>query len=146
MGPLIEMPFEPQNEIENLLVAATDDPARREDFRSAVLCADLCFATPDPTRDANPRLTREGETLGMLGVVGPDGSSVPAVFTSPVRVAEVFGPDAVSYQMNARILLGMLAEQGAWLNPRLAYGVHWEPSGLSELLSASMHQPHPSSH
>jgi hypothetical protein len=132
---LSEEPFEPQNEIERLLVVATDDSARREEFRKALLLADLCFATPDPIKSPAPWIATGDETLQMLGVVGPDGTSLPAVFTSPMRIAEVFGPDAAYYQMNAKTLLGMLVQHGVWLNPRLAYGVHWDPSGLSHLLS-----------
>lgn len=126
--------FPPHNMLEQLLIAAADDPSRRTAFEEAVMKAELYVGIPDPPSETGERDLAAGDQVQLFNVTAPDGASVPAVFTSEARIAEIFGEGVGFMRMNGEILLEMVAQDGAFLNPGLAYGVHWTPADLACLL------------
>lgn len=127
-------PFQPENELERMLMAAAGDPSKRVEFQQMLLKAKLSAATPDAPAASGSRTIKAGEQLRLLNVEGPAGVPIPAIFSSPARVAEVFGPGAGFIEMNGKTLLSIVAANGAFLNPGLAYGVRWGPDDMAAVL------------
>jgi hypothetical protein len=128
--------FEAQNDLERLLVVAARDPAGRADFEAAMLAGTLYAATPEPPVAGAEgwRTTQTDEEMALLNVAGPDGSPMPAAFTSPLRVAECFGAGAGYVAMQGSVLLGLFEAGGTYLNPGSAYGVQWDAAQLAGVL------------
>ena len=101
--------FQPQNELEELLIAAATDPEARPRFTQALLTSDLLVATPDAPAAPVERIS-EGETISILNVQTPEGTPMPGVFTSELRLAETFGAGAGYVGMNGRVLFEIIAE------------------------------------
>ncbi len=126
-------PFEPVNPLEELLIAASRDPALRGRFNSLLLESNLYAATPEMPDKHFSGVLEKGSRLDLLTTATPDGAMVAALFTSIGRVSEAFG--AVGYvAAPAENLLDIVSKTGAILNPGLAYGVHWQPRDLGALL------------
>lgn len=126
--------FEPVNDLERKLMAAATDPAQRTAFQQALLKADLYAATPEPPASAGSRTLEADEQVQLMNVAAPDGTPVAAVFTSQARVAQAFGPGTGYIGVNGEVLLGLVAGQGAWLNPGSSYGVRWTAEELAAVL------------
>lgn len=126
--------FQPLNDIERLLVLAAGNPARRPEFKDALLTSDLYAATPDGPDVAESCSLQAGEKLKILNVTGPSGALVPAVFTSQARIAQVFGPGHGFLRINGEELLALFTGSGVFLNPGLSYGVFWNAEDLAALL------------
>jgi len=126
--------FTPRNALEAALVAAAHDPEARGDFERLLLQSDLFVATPEAPTEPSERVAGEGETLRILNVTGPEGSSVPAMFTDEARLAEAFGAGSGYARLPGATLIEMFAQSGAILNPGLGYGVHWSADDLAHML------------
>jgi hypothetical protein len=70
----------------------------------------------------------------MLNVTLPNGSVVPAAFTSEARLAAFFGAGTGYLRMNGKAMFEIFANVGMILNPGSSYGVHWPPDALAFLL------------
>ena len=127
-------PFIPDNELEALLVAAAQDPSVRPDFVRRLLTGNLLAATPEAPERHEQRTIDQGESLLILNVTLQDGSTLPAIFSSEQRVAECFGVGTGFVAMQGSILLGIVQDNGAVLNPASAYGVRWSPDDLAAML------------
>ncbi|NMN03901.1 MULTISPECIES: SseB family protein [unclassified Novosphingobium] len=128
-GPAV---FAPQNPLEEALVRASSVIEARTEFIRVLMESDLIFATPQP--DGLESDEDASELLQILNVPFDDGTTVPAVFTSVVRVIEAFGPDVGHVALQGRDALRILATDGAVLNPASTYGVAWSPEDLTALL------------
>jgi hypothetical protein len=117
-----------------MLIDAATNPERRVAFQRALLEVDIFAATPNTLEEAGWRTVRQGEHFQLRTVRSPKGIVVPAIFTSEQRVADVFGPRTGFVQMKGAALLDAVAKDGAWLNPGLPYGVHWDAEQLCALL------------
>src|SRR5580704_16478243 len=95
--------FEPSNEIERLLVAATKNQADRAAFEKAVLEAEL-YVSPTSAPDENGRV--EGVRSWKL----QDGTVAAAIFTAPERAEAVFGKGILHLGNKGRAFLD-------WLRP-----------------------------
>ncbi|EJN03855.1 enhanced serine sensitivity protein SseB C-terminal domain-containing protein [Phyllobacterium sp. YR531] len=132
--PNAQSEFTPQNELEQLLVLAADDASKRNEFQQEMLNGDLFIATPEAPENSRLRTIQTSENLHIRTVNRPDGGQIPAVFSSEARIAEVFGTGTGFMRMSGADLLKILVNDGAVLNPGLAYGVHWTPEALAALL------------
>lgn len=130
----LPVPFHPVNELEQLLMIAATDQAARQAFLRLVLTDDLLVATPEVPSRTEELTLQTSEQIKILNVLGPEGQAVPAVFTSPERLAECFGYGTGYIATNGETLLGILMNDGAVLNPASPYGVRWAASELAALL------------
>jgi hypothetical protein len=119
--------FEPSNEIERLLVAATKNEAERPAFSKAVLEAEL-YVAPTSAPDENGRV--EGVRSWKL----KDGTVGAAIFTAPERAEAAFGPGILHLSNKGRAFLEWLRPGPVVLNPGQDYGVVWDAQALATLL------------
>jgi hypothetical protein len=119
--------FEPSNEIERLLVAATKNEAERPAFSKAVLEAEL-YVSPISAPDENGRV--EGVRSWKL----KDGTVAAAIFTAPERAEAAFGPGILHLGNKGRAFLEWLRPGPVVLNPGQDYGVVWDVRALATLL------------
>jgi hypothetical protein len=119
--------FEPSNEIERLLMAATKSPAERPVFQKAVLEAQL-YVAPTSAPDETGRV--EGVRSWKL----QDGTLAAAIFTAPERAEAVFGPGIPQLGNTGRAFLEWLRPGPVALNPGHDYGVVWDAQALEALL------------
>ena len=120
-------PFVPLNDLERLLMAAArGGPDERKAFETALLVEPLHAATPD--KDDG------GDVVTLLSVEHRGPLRATALFTAAERAAAVFGPDVRTVSWPGRILLEMVAENPAVLNPGQPYGVAWGPEAINALI------------
>ncbi|NJC40228.1 hypothetical protein GGQ87_000486 [Brevundimonas alba] len=119
--------FEPLNDLERLLIAATSGgPAERAAFEAAVADAQLwVLPAPGPTAADEMRLRTATQK---------DGRAATAVFTARERATQVMGPDAAPVAHTGRALLEAIRENPAVLNPGHGYGVRWSPDAMAMLI------------
>lgn len=127
------MAFEPLNDLERALIAATggDDQARAA-FEQALLENDLWAASRSAPDDS--------ETLNLIAARGADGQQATALFTARERVTEVLGEDVHAASLPGRVMLDMIKANPAVINPGLGYGVRFDSAALNRLTG----QPLPS--
>jgi len=119
--------FEPLNELERLLIAATGGgEVERRAFEVAVLDHDLWAAVP-------PGADPQGNPLTLVTGRGKDGAVATAVFTAQER-AETTLPDATPVAFPGRDLLTSIMGRDAVLNPGHGHGVRWSSAAIGALL------------
>ena len=125
--------FEPLNELERLLMAATSGgPEARAAFEAAVSDHPLWAVLADGARP-------DDDVIRLRSVALKDSRPATALFTARERAEQVMGPDAEAATWPGRVLIGMIRENPAVLNPGHGYGVRWGPDALAELIG----QPNP---
>lgn len=129
--------FEPQNELERLLVATTSGgAAERAAFEQALMAHPLWAAlTPEPG-DAE-------DMIRLRSVTQADGRVATALFTSRERVVATCGDEVEPRSWPARALLETVRRNPAILNPGHALGVRWTPEAITRLLNLGRIRPMP---
>ncbi|ATE63244.1 enhanced serine sensitivity protein SseB C-terminal domain-containing protein [Rhizorhabdus dicambivorans] len=126
--------FEPQNRLEELLVAAAHDPERRTAFNRALLESTLFAASPDLPASRGMALPLAVDAPRLIQVGSAEGHGLPALFTSQARLFATIGNGLGYFAADGARLLAIAADRGAWLNPGLGYGVQWTPTDIAALL------------
>lgn len=129
--------FQPVNMVEQQLVAAASGGnAQQKAFERFILDETLFVATPEVHAEGTVTL-KQDTNVQLMNVPLNDGRPAVALFTSPQRVAEAFGP--VGYMgIQGRILFEMVRAGPALLNPGQAYGVLWEPESMDAMLGLAV--------
>ncbi|MCA1652988.1 MAG: enhanced serine sensitivity protein SseB C-terminal domain-containing protein [Sphingomicrobium sp.] len=127
-------PFIPNSELERLLVGAATDPSLRSVFNRELLRENLFVATPEAPQEVGHRVLEQDEVLSIMNVGSADGLVLPAIFSSEKRLVECFGVGTGFVAMSGAVLLDIVQDSGAVLNPASAYGVQWSRSDLAVIL------------
>lgn len=129
--------FEPQNELERLLNAATSGgAAERAAFEQAMMTHPLWAAlTPEPG-DAE-------DMIRLRSVTEADGRVATALFTSRERAVATCGAEVEPRAWPGRALLETVRRNPAILNPGHALGVRWTPEAIHRLLNQGRVRPMP---
>jgi SseB protein N-terminal domain len=132
--------FRPRNPIEVLLVKAADAPDARKAFETELMVTELLACTPErPAAQQTQRVLSQDEQVALLNIPSPDGKgNVVALFTSQDRIVDCFGLGTGFIQMAGGLLLGMVEQHGAVLNPGSAYAVFWSPEQIKGLLDSRL--------
>lgn len=119
--------FEPLNDLERLLMAATGGgEAERKAFEAAVPEHVLWAAVPE---GADP----QGDPLTLVTGRGRDGAVATALFTARER-AEATLPTATPVGFPGRDLLRSVRGRDVVLNPGHGHGVRWSAGAVAALL------------
>lgn len=129
--------FEPQNELERLLSAATSGgTAERAAFEQALMTHPLWAAlTPEPG-DAE-------DVIRLRSVTQSDGKTATALFTSRERVVATCGAEVEPRSWPGRALLETVRRNPVILNAGHGLGVRWTPDSLNRLLTQGRTRPMP---
>jgi SseB protein N-terminal domain len=123
--------FEPQNDLERSLIAATTDPAARPQFYRDLVASDL-FVVQEPDTPSGQLNIRPLEV---------NGNDCLPVFSSLPRL-QAFIDQEVSYiAMNARDFMQITRGARLLLNAGSDYGKELLPEEIASILDGSIWQP-----
>jgi hypothetical protein len=130
--------FEPENDIERMLVRATSDPFTRADFTRALMDAQIFVVlVPDGPlerqADGSP-MVPEGTRLSLPAATQGETKLFP-FFTSPTRAGAWFKDEHIVAPDRTRDLFGRYSGVPFVLNPASDYGKEFTPEEVARLLS-----------
>ena len=131
--------FEPENEIERMLMRAAQEPSERAAFAEAVIDAEIVVAlvpeggriTPGPDGQA---IVPEGTRLTLPSVMRGEQRLLP-FFTAPSRARAWFSGDHIVAPDRTRDLFGRYPEAFFVLNLGSDYGKEFTPAEVKRLLA-----------
>lgn len=132
--------FQPQNPLEEMLIAAAHDPAQRAAFHRLLLESTLFAASPDLPASRGMALPATVGQPRLFELAGPDGRRLPALFSAQTRVVEALGNGPGFFAADGAQLLALAADRGAMLNPGLGYSIHWTAADCALLLGRPVHR------
>jgi hypothetical protein len=134
--------FEPENDIERLLVRASAQPSERRSFMRALLDAEIFVVlVPEggqivPGPDGNATIP-EGTKLSMPGAVRGEEQLLP-FFTRPSRARIWFKGDHLVAPDRTRDLFARHQDTPFLLNPGSDYGKEFLPDEVKRLLAGDL--------
>jgi hypothetical protein len=131
--------FEPENEIERMLMRAAQEPSERSAFAEALIDAEIIVAlVPEGGRIApgpdGKTTVPEGTRLSLPSVMRGEQRLLP-FFTAPSRARAWFKGDHVATPDRTRDLFGRYPEAFFVLNPGSDYGKEFTPAEVKRLLA-----------
>ena len=128
------MNFEPQNDLERLLVKAASDPAYRFQFYRELVQSNI-FAVQHGQQAARPE--GMGETAIPIQQIVYDGKLYIPIFSSLLRLQAILNSDTAYVEMNALALMKCTGETPIFLNPGSHYGKEFLPKEIATLADGS---------
>jgi hypothetical protein len=130
--------FEPENDIERMLVRASAEPAARPGFARALLDAEIYVVlVPDrpivPGPDGNTTVP-EGTKLALPSAMRGEERLIP-FFSAPSRAKTWFKGDHLVAPDRVRDLFGRYPDAPFVLNPGSDYGKDFTPAEIERLLA-----------
>jgi SseB protein C-terminal domain/SseB protein N-terminal domain len=131
--------FEPENDIERMLLSAAMEPAERPGFVRALLDAEVFVVlVPEggkivPGPDGNATIP-EGTTLTMPSATRGEEKLVP-FFSAPLRARAWLKGDHIVAPERTRDLFGRYPDAPFALNPGSDYGKEFTPAEVKRLLA-----------
>jgi SseB protein C-terminal domain/SseB protein N-terminal domain len=130
--------FEPENDIERMLIRASTEPAARPGFARALMDAEIQIVlVPDtpivPGTDGKATVPA-GVKLTIPSATRGDESLVP-FFTAPSRARAWFKGDHVVASERTRDLFARYPDAPFFLNPGSSYGKEFTPYEVKRLLA-----------
>jgi hypothetical protein len=130
--------FEPENDIERMLMRASAEPAERPDFARALMDAQIFVVLVSdrplvPGPDGNVTVL-EGTKLTMPSAMRGEEKLLP-FFTAPSRARAWFKGDHIVAPDRTRDLFGRYPDAPFVLNPDSDYGKHFTPQEVKFMLA-----------
>jgi len=131
--------FEPENEIERMLMRAAKEPSERAAFARTLMDAEILVAlVPEggqlkPGPDGNA-IVPEGTKLSLPSAMRGEERLLP-FFTAPSRARAWFSGDHIVAPERTRDLFGRYPEASFVLNPGSDYGKEFTPAEVKRLLA-----------
>lgn len=126
--------FQPVNDLEHGLITAARNADYRSQFTQFLLDSKLYFATPPSAEPRGHFVAEEDTQISLFEVDAPDGSRVPAAFTSPLRLSQLISEEAQYLEIRLRDLLEGTALPGLYLNPGHEYQAHFSAADLDGMM------------
>jgi hypothetical protein len=131
--------FEPENDIERMLVRASAEPAARPGFARALMDAEIFLVlisedAPIVTRPDGKAVIPEGTRLTLASVVRHE-EKLLAFFTAPSRARSWFKGDHIVAPERTRSLFGRFPDAPYALNPGSDYGKDFTPGEVQRMLA-----------
>lgn len=136
--------FEPENEIERLLMRAAQDPSERAAFAEALMDAEIVLVMVPETGRLEPgpdgnAIVPEGTSLTLPSAMRGEERLLP-FFTAPSRARAWFRGDHIAASECTRDLFGRYPEASFVLNPGSDYGKEFTPAEVKWLLAGHFEQ------
>ena len=131
--------FEPENEIERMLMRAAQEPSERPAFARALMDAEIVMVLvpeggqlkPGPDGQA---IVPEGTKLSLPSAMRGEERLLP-FFTAPSRARAWYSGDHIVAPDRTRDLFGRYPEASFVLNPGSDYGKEFTPAEVKRLLA-----------
>ena len=138
------MTFEPENELERLLVDAAQSEAGRAPFLRALLEHNLLIIT-EGRQPAEPQaVVLEQDREISVRQIEMEGKLHTPIFSSERRISAIVTENVGFLAMRGRELFEMVRGTALVLNPGSAYGKFLTPAEIESLLDGSIFNPEPS--
>ena len=140
--------FEPENDIERMLMRASAEPAERPAFARALMDAQIFVVLiPDADHPIVPgpdgkNIVAEGTILSLPSAMRGEQKLIP-FFTSPTRARSWFKGDHIVSPELTRDLFGRYPGAPFVLNPGSDYGKDYPPGEVARMLAGEFDQRAP---
>jgi hypothetical protein len=133
--------FNPENRLEESLVAAASDPASRPDFYRQLIASDIFVIDDAPAPAAHGTHTLEaGHTLNIRPME-MNGESYLPVFSSVTRLQAAIREEVSYLGMNALEFMKITSGARLLLNPGSDYGKELLPEEVASIIDGSIWTP-----
>ena len=109
--------FEPENEIESLMVSAANDPKAAVEFYKALPEVEIYLLTPEAIMTPGRRRAMKFNEAINIATVDFQGLKWHPAFTSKKRIADYVKEPETCLGAKAKNLFKMLPNSNFWLNP-----------------------------
>lgn len=133
-------PFEPQNDLERTLMAASADPAARPAFYRTLLASDIYIVPVGAVPNIVNSVLPTGVSIG-LSSLSKGGVSFNPFFSSVLRVEQFIQREQQWMSMSAQALLNITRGGHLVLNPGQPYSKEFLPDEIARLLDGTMFTP-----
>jgi hypothetical protein len=129
----------PENPLEQVLIAAATEPGARPTFYRLMLDSPLYIVNDNPEARGNQgnRILAPGEQL-MVSTVEIDGVAHTPIFSSLARLRAVLQSERTYLAMQGRNLLEILRGSHLVLNPGSPFGKQFFPQEVEAMLSGEI--------
>jgi hypothetical protein len=129
----------PENPLEQVLIAAATEPGARPTFYRLMLDSPLYIVNDNPEARGNQgnRILAPGEQL-MVSTVEIDGVAHTPIFSSLARLRAVLQSERTYLAMQGRNLLEILRGSHLVLNPGSPFGKQFFPQEVEAMLNGEI--------
>ncbi|WP_040882569.1 enhanced serine sensitivity protein SseB [Marinobacter nanhaiticus] len=130
--------MDPQNDLEEALIQAANDPSSRPMFYKKLLAAKIFVLGFSDSPGEGLRTVAEGEKLSLVNWEKNDGTAVIPFFTSLSALQKTLDEEASFVSLAARDFFEMTRGSTLYLNPKLDYGKEFFPHEIEALLETGI--------
>ncbi len=129
----------PENPLEQVLIAAATEPGARPTFYRLMLDSPLYIVNDDAEASGGPgnRVLQPGEEL-RIATLEIDGVPHAPIFSSIARMRAVLAPERGYLAMHGRNLLELTLGSHLVLNPGSPYGKQFFPQEVEAMLNGEI--------
>lgn len=132
------MAFNPVNQLETALVAATHNPGSRADFYRALTAADLFIISENPRPGAEGTIVADAKMQVKIQLVEVAGKPHVPIFSSKERISAIVKAEVPFISMNGRAAFNMLRGADVVMNPGAEYGKVFTTSEIESILNGTI--------
>ncbi len=109
--------FEPENNLEKLMQAASKDPAKVPDFYKALLVSEIYILTPEAKMEPGKRRELKYKEQLNVATVEYQGLKWHPAFTSKNRISAYLKEPETCFGAVAKHVFSILPDSNFWINP-----------------------------
>lgn len=126
------------NDLEEALISASNDPASRPNFYKKLLESEVFVLGFTDSFEEGSKTLAEGSKLSIVNWEKSDGTSVIPFFTSLSALQKTLDEETRYVSLAARDLFEMTKGSTLYLNPKLDYGKEFRPHEIESLLETGV--------
>ncbi|WP_195575553.1 enhanced serine sensitivity protein SseB C-terminal domain-containing protein [Paenibacillus sp. 1001270B_150601_E10] len=131
------MIFQPENNLENILMLAANDPSARLDFYKELVNSNIYTIQIKDGNETKEEVLKEGTTIQLLNVEINHKMYVP-IFSSLRRLQESIDQEVNYCSMNAMDFFQLTRGADVFLNPSSSYGKEFNVDEIESILNGSI--------
>ena len=133
--------FEPENELEESLLKAADEPAYRPAFYQTLVSSDIFVIQHDSIPEQEGEVTLEAGKQLQIQNIELDGKPHIPIFTSLTKLQAVLQEEAGYLAINALEFFKIINGSELVLNPGSEYGKQFTKEEISNIINGSFFKP-----
>lgn len=136
-GVVENMTFQPENNLERILMIAASDPSARLDFYKELINSDIYVIHIKDEEDFHEGVLKEGTKIKLLHVEINNKLYIP-IFTSLRRLQESIEQEVNYLSMNSIDFFNLIRGADVFLNPSSSYGKEFSEIEIESILNGSI--------